>query len=62
MDFAGMDRILDQLTAEEIGAVLWMIATLERWDSPLGEADDWRLRLVARQRFLELDGTMAADA
>ena len=35
---------------------------LERRGMPLGYADDWRLRLLARQRFLELGATATADA
>jgi len=62
IDFAGMDRMLDQLTPEEIGALLRMIAALERWGTRPAEADEWRLRILARQWFLELDGTVAADA
>ena len=63
MNLARIDRILDQLTPEEIAGVLWMIDVLERGGTPLAEADEWRLRIVARQAFLELNSTTTtADA
>ena len=49
-------------TPEEIADALWMIDSCERWNMPRNEADAWRLRILARQWFLELGGNTTADA
>jgi len=58
---AKMNELLARMKPEEIRDGLWMIGVFEDWGSMSAEeADEWRRRMVARQRFLEPDGSASA--
>ena len=58
-----MNQPLSLMTPVEVSGGLWFIDVCERNGSMLqAEADEWRRRILARQRLLELDGTTIADA
>jgi len=62
VDLETIDRTLDLLTPEEIQQALWFVAVCERKGTMRrAAADEWRRRILARQRFLELEGTSADD-
>ena len=62
MDPAKMERWLDELTPEEIRDGLWFVQVIARQDGyPPEQADEWRKRILARQRFLWLDGSTPND-
>jgi hypothetical protein len=49
-----MEAIPSEMTASEISCALWMIDVFERSSMSAKEADEWRRRIRARQRFLGL--------
>ena len=55
MDSARINAVLTEMTAEEISEALWYVEVFERTGMSHMEADEWRRRIVARQRFLALD-------
>ena len=51
-----LDEILDLLTHDEVADALRFVEAMERGrHMGRAEADEWRRRIIARQRFLELD-------
>lgn len=50
-----IDQILSLLEPGEIREALWLIDVFERWHVRPDEADKWRRRILAQQRFLKLD-------
>ena len=55
MDPAKIDALLDLFSTHERRNALWYIDVFERWNMPAAEADEWRRRILARGRFVELD-------
>ena len=56
-----LDRILCLTEMEWVRGGLWLVGVFERWGSmTVSQADEWRRRIVARQRFLDL-GNDPAD-
>ena len=54
MDLSQVEEYVARLTPEEIRDGLWLVGVFEDWGSmTTDEADEWRRRIVARQRFLE---------
>ena len=52
----------DLLTPEEVQSVFWFVEVCERKGTMSQlEADEWRRRIVARKRFLELAGGETDD-
>ena len=61
MDSAKMNALLSLMTPEEIEDGLWLVSVFERWGS-IDQADaDERRRILATQRFQEIDCNRAAD-
>jgi hypothetical protein len=53
---AEMNELLSKMKTEEIHAGLWLVGVIEGWGSMSpDEADEWRRRIEAKQRFLDLD-------
>ena len=53
---AKMNDLLTRMTPDEIQDGFWLVGVFERWGSMnQSEADEWRRRIIARQRFLDLD-------
>ena len=51
-----MHRIVGLMTPDEIRDGFWLVGVFERWGSMSpSEADEWRRRIDARQRFLRLN-------
>lgn len=49
-----MNELLSLMKPGEIEDGLWLVSVFERWGSMSPEeADEWRRRILARQRFLE---------
>ncbi len=55
MNAARMNAVLAEMTLEEIGEVLWYVEVFEKAGMSRQEADEWKRRIVAWQRFLALD-------
>ncbi len=56
-----MNAILSTMTPEEVRDAMWTIDVFERWNMSQGEVDEWRRRISARRRFLEVDATETAN-
>jgi hypothetical protein len=56
MDSIHMAEILILLKPDEVRDALWLIDVFERCGMRREEADDWQRRILAQQRFLELQG------
>jgi hypothetical protein len=55
-DPAKMEQILDLMTVDEIQDALRFVEVMERGGNlDRAEADEWGPRIIARQRFLQLD-------
>ncbi len=50
-----MNAVLAEMTPEETGEALWYVEVFEKVGMSRQEADEWRRRIVAWQRFLALD-------
>ena len=62
MDINVIDRTLDLLTPEEVQSVFWFVDCCEQKGTMTQlEADEWRRRIEARKRFLELAGAVTDD-
>ena len=56
MTSATVNEVLARMTPEEIRDGLWFLDVCERsGNMDQEEADEWRRRILARQRFLALD-------
>jgi len=57
-DPANMNELLTRMTPDEIRDGVWLVGVVERWGSmSQDEADEWRRRIEARRRFLDLNAT-----
>ncbi len=54
MNASRMNAVLAEMTPEEIGQALWYVEVFEKVGMSRQEADEWRRRIVAWQRFLAL--------
>ncbi len=54
MNASRMNAVLAEMTPEEIGEALWYVEVFEKVGMSRQEADEWRRRIVAWQRFLSL--------
>ena len=55
MNTARMDVLLGEMTPEEVRDALWMVSVFESWNMPPEEEAEWRRRILASKRFLDLD-------
>ena len=54
-DPAKIDAVLDLLTPDEVADALRFVEVMQRGEHmSQTEADEWRRRILARQRFLEM--------
>jgi hypothetical protein len=56
-----IDAILAEMKPEEVHGCLWMINVFERSNMPPDEANEWRRRILARQRFMQVGSNSSAD-
>ena len=54
MNTARMHEILSLLKPDEVRDALRLIDVFQRWAMPVAETDEWRRRIVGRQRFVDL--------
>ena len=62
MNSARINAVLAEMPPEEIGEVLWYVEVFEGTGMSRQEADEWRRRIVAWQRFLALDSPTATPS
>jgi len=57
-----MNAVLAEMTPGEVPEALWLVDLFEKTGMSPQEADEWRRRIVAWQRFLALDPPTATPS